>query len=79
MSQALNESFDFAVYLDQLSPQELEGYATRAGTSVGYLEAHLKYRRKMPRKDLIVSLALESNGKFSSQDLLLWFYDLQKV
>jgi len=78
MSQ-ITQPFDFAAYLDRLSEEELENYATRSGTSVGYLGVHLKYRRKMPRKDLIVALAMESNGEFSSQDLLLWFYDLQKA
>jgi len=79
MSGSSEKPFDFSIYLDQLSPEQLEDYALRSGTSVGYLAVHLKHRRKIPRKDLLVALALESNGAFSFQDLLLWFYDLQKA
>ncbi|WP_110958196.1 hypothetical protein [Acinetobacter baumannii] len=72
----MNISFD--VYVDSLSKSgELADYALRSGTSVNYILVHLKHRRKIPRKDLIVKLAEESAGAFSAKDLTLWLYQFE--
>ncbi|TEU30106.1 hypothetical protein [Alkanindiges illinoisensis] len=63
----------FRDFLIQLSPEELEAYAIRAGTTPGYLMTHLLYGYKEPRKKLRKALAAESNGQVSEMDVLEHF------
>lgn len=71
-------SISFDNYVDGLSKSgDLADYAMRSGTSVNYILVHLKHRRKIPRKDLIVKLAEESAGAFSAKDLTLWLYQFE--
>lgn len=69
--------FDFASYICSLEQSgKLNDYALRAGTTVQYLTKHLKHRRKIPRKDLMESLAEQSDGAFSYPDLVKWFFQI---
>lgn len=74
---------DFSTYINQLEESDrengtnmLEVYAERSGTSVGYIKAHLKHRYKIPRQELMRALAENSDGAFSYEDLVRWFYQL---
>jgi hypothetical protein len=52
-------------------------FAEEAGTTTSYMEAHLVYARKLPRKDTFDRLwkACDAFGaKFSREDLLTFFY-----
>lgn len=71
-------SISFDLYVDGLSKSgDLADYAMRSGTSVNYILVHLKHRRKIPRKDLIVKLAEESAGAFNATELTLWLYQFE--
>lgn len=61
-------------YYQSLSRQQREAYAEAAGTTTGHIENHLMTRKKIPRKELMSSLAAASNGQCSLLDLLTHFY-----
>lgn len=61
-------------YIQQLSPSELEEYATKCSTSPGYIEVHIKHARKVPRPALMDNLHLQSEGKVSKKEVLEHFY-----
>ena len=68
---------DFRDFFLALEPAARERYARRAGTTVGYIRAHLiapSARRKVPRKRLIEALASASDAKISRADLVAYFY-----
>lgn len=63
----------FRDFLTQLSKQEFDAYAQRAGTTSGYLKSHLYYSYKEPRKKLRKALSAASNGKVSEAEVLEHF------
>ncbi len=65
---------DFKAYYRSLDRSEREAYAVRAGTTVGYLENHLVYARKMPRRDLIERLANATEGAVSLDEIIEHFF-----
>lgn len=72
---------NFRDFILKLSPEDLEKYATTAGTTVGYLKSHLLYGYKEPRKNLRKALAAASNGQVSEIEVLKHFglYPVQQV
>lgn len=68
---------DFREFFVSLSDAEREAYAARAKTTALYISTHLiapKERRRIPRPKLMQRLADASEGKFTQQDLLVYFY-----
>lgn len=63
----------FRDFLTQLSQQELNAYAQRAGTTSGYLKTHLYYGYKEPRKKLRKALSVASDGKVSEAEVFEHF------
>lgn len=60
-----------------LSSGERERFAKRAGTTVAYVETHLLYARKVPRKGTMDGLwcaCQEFGAPFGRGDLLDFFY-----
>lgn len=69
----------FKTFYLALSAGERERFAKRAGTTVAYIETHLLYARKVPRKGTMDGLWLASRefgAPFGRGDLLRFFYDL---
>lgn len=56
---------------------ELDVYAQKCGTSASYLRTHLRHRYKIPRPDLMQALADHSEDRFSYEDIVRWFYNLE--
>lgn len=74
---------DFAAYITSLEKNDLEKgtdllreYAVKSGTTAAYLCSHLRHRYKIPRPELMQALAINSDGRFSYEDLVRWFYKL---
>ncbi|ELW82060.1 hypothetical protein ACINWC743_1558 [Acinetobacter sp. WC-743] len=68
----------FNEYIDELHKNgSLDDYALRTGTTNKYLFIQLKHRRRIPNKTFMQALAKESNGTFSYEELVLWFYELK--
>lgn len=66
---------DFKEWFLSLSEDQREKYASDAGTTSGYIRVHLIGRRKIPRPELLRSLAAASRGKFTVPKLLAFFYE----
>lgn len=68
----------FVDYWRGLSKDERQAYASRAGTTVKYIETHLigVPPRKIPRQNLMGGLAKASRGRVSQEDLLRHFYSM---
>ena len=69
---------DLKTFFLGLEPSEQERFAQRAGTTVGYLRAHLIRGGKVPRPALMESLAeacKQFGAEFSKEDLLAFFYN----
>jgi hypothetical protein len=65
-----------ALYL-ALTETEQERFARLAGTTTGYIRAHLIYGRKVPRRALLdglVTACAAMRWKLSRADLLAFFY-----
>ena len=60
-------------YIRSLSPVERDAYARRCGTTSKYLNIHILHSRKEPRKALRESLARESEGNVSINEVLEHF------
>ena len=73
----LSTDFNFQEYILNLSQQQLEEFATEAGTTVNYLKRHLIYRKKTPRHDAIKLMVKASNGAFSKTQFIHWLYELK--
>lgn len=68
----------FKTFYLALSTNERDGFAKRAGTTVAYIETHLLYARKVPRKGTMEGLwaaSQEFGAPFGRGDLLRFFYD----
>ena len=65
---------DFRAFFLAMSELEKATYAKKAGTTAGYIQAHLITRYKVPRKKLMQSLADASGDKVSVADLTNFFY-----
>ncbi len=57
-------------YINSLSPEQLEAYAKRCSTTSNYLGSHIRYATKDPSVKLIRSLARESNGVVTLNEVL---------
>lgn len=66
---------DFRTWYRSLTPQERVEYAKRANISQQYIEVHLMYRRKIPKRETMSRLAEASLGRIEYADLLQWFYE----
>lgn len=69
---------NFRTFYRGLPPALRRKFADEAATTTGYIECHLIYARKCPRKDSFDNLwkACESFGaKFSRSDLASFFFD----
>ena len=66
---------NFKEFFLSLSATERQAFARKAGTTVGYLQTHIIYARKMPRRKLFDGLT-QTCAKFSgpSKDKLLAFF-----
>ncbi len=77
----MGKKTDFRTYFLSLSDRDRESLARDAGTTVGYIKAHLiapPGRRKTPRRDLMDGLvtALEKrDASITRNDLLTYFYE----
>lgn len=63
-------------YFESLKPADQQAYAERCGTTANYLSIHIMCTppRKMARPPLMHSLADESRGKVSFDEVLKHFY-----
>lgn len=61
-------------YLRSLTTAELEAYAARAGTSVGYIRNAIRNANKIPRPDLLNRLLSATEGEVSREEILEHFY-----
>lgn len=57
-------------YINSLSPEQLEAYAGRCSTTANYLGTHIRYATKEPSVKLIRSLARESGGSVTLNEVL---------
>lgn len=67
----------FKAFYLSLPAGERERFAKRAGTTVAYVETHLLYARKVPRKgtmDGLWAACQEFGAPFGRGDLLGFFY-----
>lgn len=70
----------FDTYVNKLHKEgKLQDYAIRTGTTPKYLFIKLKHKRSIPNKTFMQVLAQESNGEFSYEELVLWFYGIEKA
>lgn len=77
-----NHSPTFKTFYLTLSNEDRERFAKRAGTTVAYIETHLLYARKLPRKgtmDGLWAASQEFGAPFGRGDLLRFFYDQQEA
>lgn len=65
---------NYKTYFRSLDQAGREAHAKRANTSAEYINIHLISKRKIPRKELMQSLANASEGNCSYQDLINYFY-----
>ncbi|HGP3418200.1 TPA: hypothetical protein ACLHMH_000054 [Acinetobacter baumannii] len=71
-----NLDFSFHKFISDQSPDELEAYAERAGTTVLYLKRHLIHKTRVPRIEMIETLVNASNGAFNKIQFIAWLYEL---
>lgn len=64
----------FKQFLSALNDDQLNDFAQRCGTTYSYLMVQLFHGYKIPRRDLMASLALNSGGALTRNDLLDHFY-----
>lgn len=57
-------------YIGSLSPEQVEEYAARCGTTANYLTTHIRYATKEPSVKLIRALAQGSEGRVSMTEVL---------
>lgn len=84
MTTGLDEKIDFASYITALDRSDrengtnlLDEYAKKCGTSSSYLRTHLRHRYKIPRPELMQALADHSENRFSYEDIVRFFYNLE--
>jgi len=71
---------DFKSFYRSLATEDKAKFAACAGTSKEYIEVHLVYARRMPRKDKMDALhaaCLKFGAKFTKQALIAFFYEEQ--
>jgi hypothetical protein len=66
----------FKEYFLGLSKRERDAYAKRANTTAYYIHTHLINRYKIPRKKLLLDLAVASEGNLTEAQVLNFFYQL---
>lgn len=74
-----NPQPSFKTFYLALSADERARFAKRARTTVAYIETHLLYARKVPRKGTMEGLweaSQEFGAPFDRGDLLRFFYDI---
>ena len=77
MNRAIPQT-SFKTFYLALSADERTRFAKRARTTVAYIETHLLYARKVPRKGTMDGLweaSQEFGAPFGRGDLLRFFYD----
>ena len=65
-------------YFLSLGRDDQRDYASRAGTSWGYLRLHIFTKggfKKRPKDQLLVDLVIESEGHISLEEAKQYFYD----
>ena len=84
MALELPLKLDFGAFITALvradrenGTNELDEYAQKCGTSSSYLRTHLRHRYKIPRPELMQALADNSEKRFSYEDIVRWFYNLE--
>jgi len=69
-------------YFRSLESGQQELFARSVGTTTGYLKAHVFApisRRKIPRREMLDKIWLESGGNVSRSDALNYFYPDPRV
>lgn len=68
-------------FIERLDAEALEAYAERAGTTSGYVRAHIASRppRKIPRRALMRALWLATDGAVSWREFLAHFYGPEPI
>ena len=66
-------------YIDGLTELERADYAKRCGTTLKYLEVHIRYASREPRPALRRALATESGRQVSYEEVLEHFGILVKA
>jgi len=64
----------FRHFLNDMSEEQLQDFAARCGTTPAYLMVQLRRAYKVPRRDFMAALVLNSGGRLSRDDLLDHFY-----
>ena len=84
MTSHTDQKQDFAAYITDLDrndrdngTSQLAEYAQKCGTSASYIKSHLRHRYKIPRPELMQALADHSGNRFSYEDLVRWFHNLE--
>lgn len=68
---------DFKSFYRSLSVEQREAFALAANTTTVYIETHLVYARKIPRRasmDALWQACTEFGAVFSREDLLAFFF-----
>jgi len=68
---------DFKSFYRSLPPERREAFAQAANTTTVYIETHLVYARKVPRKasmDALWGACRQFGAAFSREELLAFFY-----
>ena len=64
----------FQEFINSMTEAEQDAYAVRCGTTGHNLRAHVKWARKVSRRDRIYAYSENSNGCVSHRAVLLHFY-----
>lgn len=65
---------NFDTYYKQKTAGERSVFASKAETSTQYIEIHLLSGRKKPTPDTMENLAKATDGEFSYEDIVNFFY-----
>ena len=65
---------NYKTYFRNLDESGRLSHANEAGTTPDYINIHLIPKRKIPRKELMQSLADATDGNCTYQDLIDYFY-----
>lgn len=72
---------DFKSFYRSLSVEQREAFASAANTTTVYIETHLVYARKIPRRasmDALWQACVDFGATFTREDLLAFFFAGQK-
>jgi len=71
---------NLSTYWKSLDAPAREQYASRCGTTLSYIKVHLiPVARKVPRKELLINMAKESDGNVSIPEVLAHFYGADAI